>query len=146
MISGTEYPTLCMSDYRHHCYIPRAKTSMAGQPFFRILLTLSPPFGTVNPSSVYCQCCVSYLRFKEVSDCRMIMLSGIVLMQLWYKLRVSSATSWQISEGTSVSLFFDKSVGRNTVCLILPGDWVKVRLWHWFVLFIRWTLHTETCP
>lgn len=63
--------------------------------------------------------CVSeYLRFKEVSDCRPMMLSGMVLMQLWYRFSVSKATRWQTSVGTSASLFFERSAerrGRNSI-------------------------------
>lgn len=58
-------------------------------------------------------CARMYLRFKEVSDCRPMMLSGMVLMQLWYRFSVSKATRWQTSVGTSASLFFDRSVERK---------------------------------
>lgn len=42
-----------------------------------------------------------------------MMLSGMVLMQLWYRFSVSKATRWQTSEGTSASRFFDRSAERQ---------------------------------
>lgn len=54
-----------------------------------------------------------YLRFNDLSDCRLMMLSGMVRMQLWYKFSVSKATRWQTSEGTSASRFFERSANRT---------------------------------
>jgi len=63
-----------------------------------------------------------YLRFKEVSDCRPMMMSGMVLMQLWYRVKVSKATRWQTSEGMSASLFFERSAERRVQ---KRGGWVN---------------------
>lgn len=41
------------------------------------------------------------------------MLSGMVLMQLWYRFSVSKATRWQTSVGTSANLFLERSVERK---------------------------------